>query len=265
MKNNIDKLSIKEISANIDAIYDADIEVFDEIGSTNDYLKEKAKKGDFSLSVAIADRQTSGKGRIGRKFYSPENCGIYMSFLLRPELLAEQSVNITAAAVVSVCETLEKFGVKDFGIKWVNDIFLDNKKVCGILTEGSINTETKAFDWIVLGIGINVYEPENGFDNEIADIAGYIFKKRKENLRNLICSEIINRIFYCCNRLNEKEYLDFYRKNSLVTGKKITVIKGEEKIPANAVEIDDNFRLIVEYTDGKKQALNSGEISIKLQ
>ncbi len=186
-----------------------------------------------------------------------------MSILSKPSLVASQSVLITAAAGVAVSEAIETVCNKSPEIKWVNDLMLDNKKICGILCEGAINTKSGILDYTVLGIGINLYKPENNFDEEIKDIAGYVTETETQGLKNRLISEIINRYFYYTNNLESKEFLDKYKKLSCVLGKEITVIKQNNK-KALALDIDDACRLKVKYPDGKTEYLSSGEISIKL-
>ena len=260
-----DILSKTEILHNLNMPQKFNIEIFDSIDSTNVYLKELAKKGEKSGTVIIADSQTCGHGRFDRKFHSPKNCGIYMSVLLKPDLAAEQSVLITAATAVAVCDAILALTDQTPQIKWVNDILLNGKKVCGILTEGAINHETLKFDWAVIGIGINVYEPDNSFDNEIKNIATSVLKEKQENFRNKLCAEIINRLTFFCENLENKDFFLAYKEYSAVINKKINVIKNNSIISsATALDIDDNCRLKVQYDDGSTEFLNSGEISIKL-
>ncbi len=242
-----------------------EVSVFDTVNSTNNLLKEMAKEQVTEGTVIIADSQTGGRGRYERKFFSPKGTGIYMSILLKPRLKAKDSVLITAAASVAVNEAVQKHCGKQTCIKWVNDLFLNGKKVCGILTEGSLNIETGGFNWAVLGIGINVYEPDNQFDKEIKDIAGAIEQKKQSNLRNRLCAEIINRFFYYYENLETKEFLASYRENSIVLGKEIAVIKNESNLKATALDIDNDCRLLVRYIDGSEEYLSSGEISIKIK
>ncbi len=241
------------------------ITVLEKIDSTNSYLKELAKQGESEGRVIIANSQTGGRGRYDRRFYSPENTGIYMSILLKPTLLAEKSVLITAAAAVAVCDAVEKICGKSASIKWVNDIFINGKKVCGILTEGSLNTETGGFNWAVLGLGINVYTPKNGFSPEIENIAGAVTERLEENLRNRLCAKILENFFNYYEKLEQKSFLESYRKKSCVIGKKIDVIKNEHVLGATALDIDDECRLAVKYENGKTEYLSSGEISIKIK
>ena len=140
-----------------------------EIDSTNRYLKELAATGAPEGTVVIANKQSAGRGRLGRSFFSPEEKGIYMSILLRPEIELERAVLITSMAAVAVARAVERVSTIPAQIKWVNDIFINRKKVCGILTEAGINTEKGSLDYAVLGIGVNVGSME--FPAELKEIA----------------------------------------------------------------------------------------------
>ncbi len=238
--------------------------VFNSIGSTNRYLKDLAKNGERENCIVISDSQTEGHGRFNRKFHSPKGTGIYMSILLKPCLRTEASVLITAAAAVAVCEAIETLSNKTPKIKWVNDILIDSKKVCGILTEGSVNMESGNLNWAVLGIGINAYTPESGFENDIKDIAAAVFENKKAGLRNLLTAEIINRFYAYFEALADKSFLAGYKRRLSVLGKEINVIKNGVSRSATAISLDDSCRLLVKYENDTKEYLNSGEISIKL-
>lgn len=241
------------------------ITVLEETDSTNSLLKDLAKLDAPEGTIIISNSQTCGKGRYNRKFYSPKNCGIYMSILLKPTLPATESVLITAAAATAVNEAVLKICSKETQIKWVNDLMLDGKKICGILTEGSLNAKTECFNWAILGIGVNVYEPKSGFDAEIKDIATAITTEVKPNLRNKLCAEIINCFFKYYKNLKNRAFLKAYRQKSCVLGKEVNVIKNQTNLEALALEIDNDCRLLVEYKNGEKGYLTSGEISIKLK
>lgn len=258
----IDILSSREIIKNVCSTQDINIKIFDEIDSTNIYLKDCAKNGE-KTGIIIADSQTAGHGRFQRKFYSPKGCGIYMSILLKPDLPAEQSVMLTVAAAVAVSDAITALTRLNPKIKWVNDILVDGKKVCGILTEGAINTQTLKFDWAIIGIGINVYVPEYGFDPDIKNIATALLKERQENFRNKLCAEIINRVFALSKNLKSKDIISKYKEYSCVLHQKINVIKNDISSPATALDIDDECQLKVRYEDNKTEFLNSGEISIR--
>ena len=261
MKQN-DILNKKEILEKLNN-KNAEIILLESIDSTNKYLKQISCES-TEWTTVIAENQTSGRGRYDRTFFSPENCGIYMSVLLKPKISADSAVLITAAAAVAVSDAIEKLSSKQTQIKWVNDILIGTKKVCGILCEGVLNTQSGCIDSVILGIGINVYTPENDFDDSIKNIAGAIFNEKIPDMRNLLIAEIINSFEKYYNELENRTFLEIYRSRSAVVGKNVTVLKGEEKIPAKAVSIDDNCRLEVEFKNLNREFLSSGEISIKL-
>lgn len=243
---------------------DYKIEVYESLDSTNALLKGRAQKGENEWTVVIADSQTCGRGRMTRKFYSPKNCGIYMSVLLKPTFPAEKAVLITAAAAVAVSEAIESLSGKETKIKWVNDVFIGNKKVCGILTEGGLNPGNMGFDWAVLGIGINVYTPENGFDDEITDIAAAVFEKRSADLRNRLTAMVLERFRHYYTELENKSFFPEYKKRMLFIGREINVIKGDSIKKARCLDLDSDCRLKVCYPDSTEEYLSSGEISVKL-
>lgn len=233
--------------------------------STNTIIKDRASQGEGEGLFVVAGEQTAGKGRLGRSFYSPNDTGIYMSLLLKPSIKPEDAVLITTATAVSVCEALEATGVENPQIKWVNDVYVKGKKVCGILTEGSFNPQKGCLDYVVLGVGIDVYEPEGGFPEDIKDIAGALFNEKREDLRNRVAAEFLNSFMKYYKNIEEKSHCSEYSRRCFVIGKNITVIKNGEKTPAKALGIDENCGLLVEYKDGEKAILNSGEISIRLE
>ncbi len=238
------------------------ITVLKSVDSTNAMLKKMAVVSP-EYTVIIADSQSQGRGRFTRKFHSPKNCGIYMSILLKPTLKAESSVLLTAAAAVAVSLVAEKFGGKKTHIKWVNDVLIDNKKICGILTEGSINITNGGFNWAVVGIGINAYEPENGFSRDIAEIAAPVFDTKAPENRNRLIAEVLNSFCDFYKNLKDKTFYNEYKSRMLTIGKPVTVIKNDVEKEAVCLDLDQNCRLLVEYKDGEKEYLSSGEISIK--
>ncbi len=238
------------------------IQVLDSTASTNTLLKEKACLGAAEGTVIIAKKQTAGRGRLTRSFCSPKE-GLYLSLLLRPAFEGIDAVLLTSAAAVAVCEAIEKLTDKKPVIKWVNDILINNKKVCGILTEGCFNTKINAFDYIVVGIGVNISPPKGGFADEIKDIAGTVLPSPTEGFKNRFAAEILNGFFAYYSKIESRLHINPYKKRSAVLGKKITVLK-ETPIQACALDIDESCRLLVEYPNGEREYLSSGEISIKL-
>ena len=234
---------------------------FDTLPSTNDTAKELGLRGEKENTVVIARAQTAGRGRIGRQFFSPDQSGIYMSILLRPTFSPDKSHLLTPAAAVAVAEAIDSVCGTDCKIKWVNDIYLNNKKVCGILTE---NTFSGDGFFSVIGIGINLFAPEGGFPEDIKDIAASILKGGSEEIRNRLIVEVIDRFnFYYKNLLN-KDFLRVYREKSNLIGKEVAYIKNGEEITATVLGIDENAALIVESC-GKTDTLFTGEVSVKIK
>lgn len=258
----MDILSPLKIKENLK--YDFDIKVFDEVDSTNNLIKQDAKCGAKEGLVIIADRQTGGHGRFSRKFYSPENCGIYMTLLLRPEFSPENAVLITAAAAVAVSLAIEKLSGKKTNIKWVNDVLIESKKVCGILTEGAIDIKSGKFDFAAVGIGINAYKPDNDFDAEIKNIACAVFDEKNENLRNRLIAEVLNIFWDYYKKLDSKTFYKEYKDRLCFLGQDVNILKNGEIISsAKCIDLDEDCRLLVEYENGEKEYLSSGEISIR--
>ena len=264
LSTNTDILSPQGIQKYLKQEYkNMDINVIPVIGSTNDLVREKANEGLEEGYVVISNEQTKGRGRYGRKFFSPSGTGLYMSILLRPKnYSASEAVKVTMIAAVALCEAIEEVSDEKAEIKWVNDIFIKGKKVCGILTEASYGLENGVLDYAVVGVGINVYRPEGGFPEEIKQTAGAIFDNTQDDLKNHLSASFINS-FMKYYLLQNDEFVEEYRKRSFVVGKKVMVIMGEDKREALVKGVDDDCRLIVEYDDGKIEYLSYGEISIK--
>lgn len=229
------------------------------VTSTNDVLKQAAALGAREGLVAIAEEQTAGKGRRGRAFFSPAGTGIYLSVLLRPQCAAAQSLWITTCAAVAVCEVLERHSKRAMQIKWVNDVFCGQKKVCGILTEACMDMESGGLSYAVLGIGINVLPPENGFPEEIGAIAAPVWTQ-KEVDRNAVVADVLQMFYQYYSKLEEKAYLQAYRERLMLKGKPVCVqIDGKCK-KGLALDVDDDFRLKVRLQDGRVAALSYGEL-----
>ncbi len=242
-----------------------DVEVHKTLTSTNTVLKERAAQGAYEGSVIIAEEQTAGRGRLGRSFYSPSETGVYFSILLRPDVRTADATLLTTAAAVAVAQAVETVTGTTAQIKWVNDIFCNGKKVCGILTEGSFSMENGAMDYAVVGIGLNVTPPIGGFPENINSIAAAVCKTDQSapDVRARIVAEILKRFWHYYKKLSAKEYLADYKERSMIIGKDIDVISGDKIRIAHAIEIDDDCRLVVQFEDGSVEILSSGEISIR--
>lgn len=241
------------------------IESYESLESTNQTLKEYAKNGAPEGLVVIAQHQTCGRGRMGRKFFSPKGTGIYMSILLRPYTFAGDTVYITTAAAVAVCEAIETVAPVKAEIKWVNDIMVSGKKVCGILTEAGGGAFHDHTGYIIIGIGLNMTTPQGGFPEEISTIAGSVFKSDDFDLQSRyeLISEILEHLFCFYTIADKKSYMDEYKKRSMIIGKDIYVLRGNKKIRATALALDDECKLKVKFDSGSTEYLSSGEVSIR--
>lgn len=235
---------------------DIKIETVDIIDSTNDELKRRAEKGEGEISLLIAEEQTRGRGTKGRSFFSPEGTGIYMSLLLRPTYPPEECTLLTTMAAVSCAEAIERaVGLKP-QIKWVNDIYLDGKKVGGILTQAHLSKDCRGVEWAIVGIGVNLSEPEGGFPEEIKNIATALGKKGG-NLKNRLISEIVNEFVHYYRNLTKKEFIEGYSKRLLGLGEEITVKESGEEYKGTVIGIDDMCRLKIRLPDGEERLLGS--------
>ena len=237
--------------------------VTEETGSTNLTVRNAAENGEPEGLVLIADRQTAGRGRAGRRFFSPGGTGLYMSFLFRPEKEASSSLTVTTAAAVAVADAIETVSGREPEIKWVNDVLLDGKKVCGILTEGTIRPGTDRLSYAVLGIGINVTEPDGGFPPEIREIAGAVCRETVPGFRNRLAAAVIENVLSCCRNAPGEDIFERYRRRLALIGRPVTVMKpGACGRPATAMALDRAYRLLVGYGDGTEEWLDSGEVRL---
>ena len=235
------------------------IQYFETISSTNDYAKELARENCPENTVIIAEKQTRGRGRMGRTFFSPEKTGLYTSIIIRPSFKAEDALFITPATAVALNKVFEKLYGIETEIKWVNDIYKNGKKICGILTESAFKNDG-TLDYVIVGIGINLVKPENGFPDEISEIAGCVFDTPPENPEKL-CAEIISSVITACNDLSNKDFLNTYKSRQMLTGKRV-ILPSEEEV--TVLGVDDHCALIVKDRFGKTLTISSGDVSVKI-
>ena len=256
MKNLQNNLNIQEIQKNLK--YKHNIEIFDSIDSTNKYLKSKINEKNYG-TIVISNEQTNGYGKSNREFLSNKDIGIYMSILINPNCLIEESLKITILTSVAILSAIKSICNLDVKLKWVNDIILNDLKVGGILCESQINLNTNIIDNMIVGIGINVKEFE--FPPSLKNIATSIENNTNIKVsRNALISEIIN--FFDLYFIKKANYINLYRENSYVLGKDITVIQNDKQFYAKAIDIDDSGSLIVQEQE-KIIKLISSDISIR--
>ncbi|WP_455092816.1 biotin--[acetyl-CoA-carboxylase] ligase [Parvimonas micra] len=256
MKNLQNNLNIQEIQKNLK--YKHNIEIFDSIDSTNKYLKSKINEKNYG-TIVISNEQTNGYGKSNREFLSNKDIGIYMSILINPNCLIEESLKITILTSVAILSAIKSICNLDVKLKWVNDIILNDLKVGGILCESQINLNTNIIDNMIVGIGINVKEFE--FPPSLKNIATSIENNTNIKVsKNALISEIIN--FFDLYFIKKANYIDLYKENSYVLGKDITVIQNDKQFYAKAIDIDNNGSLIVQEQE-KIIKLISSDISIR--
>lgn len=237
------------------------IDVFKTIDSTNNFAKSLAQLGAEHGTTVISEVQTQGKGRMGRSFYSPLGMGIYMSVILRPKLSVEHSLLITSCAAVAVAEAIEKVSGVECKIKWVNDIYAGDKKLCGILTEASVNVEQGGLEYAIVGMGINVQNVT--FPKNVADIATSIKLETGENIsRSLLAAEVLNCLEEKLENITDKSFIEEYRRRSNLMGKRIAVTQGDNVYEASCTGIDEYGRLLIKLDNGEDKALSSGTIRL---
>ena len=234
------------------------VRVYETLDSTNQEAKRLLAAGEPCPMLLLAEEQTAGRGRRGRGFYSPAGEGLYMTLALQPRAALSQATLLTAAAAVAVAQAVEALTALACQIKWVNDVYLDGKKLCGILTEASGSFEADALSSVCAGIGVNVRTRD--FPEELAGRACSLWPLAVS--RNRLAAEIAVRLLNFAADLGARDFLEEYRRRSLVLGKAVTFTRGGGERRALAVGIGENGELIVRYDDGREEALNAGEVRL---
>ena len=233
--------------------------VFDTLDSTNAYAKSALKDGEKEDFLVVSREQTKGRGRFERKFYSPKDAGVYFSLVVTPNT-EEVFAFYTPICAIATADAVRSVCGKNALVKWVNDVYVDGKKCSGVLCEAT--SKNGEIDKVVMGIGVNLYEKNGGFDEEIKDKACAV-ADGVENAANRIVAAIVNEIRELIENFDKEYIVAKYRRLSMLIGKKIEVCKEENSSEkAIAVDIDENCGLIVRYEDGKEENLRIGEVKI---
>ncbi len=262
-KNELNENDLRRALAN-EGLRDEDISlaVYGVTDSTNQRAKEYAEKCNTPTPVVlIADCQSAGRGRLGRSFLSKGGAGIYMSLLVFPELMAHDAVRLTAYAAVAAARAIEALTPLKTGIKWVNDIYVGEKKLAGILTEGNVNPDG-TLKYAVIGIGINTHKTDRG---ELAGIATDIesecgMRIDRARLAARIAKELLSRL----DGLLDSSIVEEYRSRSMLIGRRVRVIKASEEYDALVTDITDTCELAVQR-EGATEVLSTGEVSLKIR
>ncbi len=237
-----------------------DVIYFDSIPSTNTEAKTRQDSGKATLFVA--DSQTGGRGRLGRSFQSPSGCGLYMSLLLYPNLSLSDAGYLTALAAVAICSVIEEMTPLEPKIKWVNDIYIGERKLCGILTEGSALPFSDKMKYAVVGVGLNVTRGvREGVENIATDIESECGMRLD---RCELAARITRKILELIGENNRNMVLDGYRERCFLVSRRVKVLTSSEEYYATVLGVGDDFELLVEREDGTKTSLITGEVTLKL-
>ncbi len=242
------------------------IQIYSVLDSTNTELKRQAREGACHGTTILAEQQTAGKGRMGRSFYSPASTGIYMSMLIKPDMAGTDVVLLTTATSVAVCRALQKVLGVDSQIKWVNDIYVAGRKVCGILAEAVTDSTLGKIDSVIIGVGINVSTEE--FPEELQGVAGSVGGCGKAS-RNQLVAAVLKEFWDIYEHLTERLFMQEYRSRSNVIGKEVRFLENEVWCEAKALDIDNNGGLVVECVEEngehRQRTLHTGEITLRVK
>ena len=243
----------------------AHFQFFPSIGSTNDHLRTLARAGAPEGTVLVADHQTGGHGRRGRSFHSPKGVGIYMSILLRPKCLPKELLHLTCAAGSAMCDAVEAAAGFRPGIKWTNDLVFCKRKLGGILTELGFTPQGEV-DYAIIGIGINCCQHKEDFPEEIRAMAGSLaMAAGREIERAKVAAAMMEALHTMSENLlvGKEAILNQYRRDCITVHQEVVLVRGEEKRYGYAVDIDAEGALVVRFSDGKTEPVNSGEVSVR--
>lgn len=252
-----DVIFIDEIKKELHPFYQ-NIHYYDEVTSTNLLMKT----GDYQQGdIIISNSQTNGRGRNGRSFHSPKQKGIYLSFLLKPQLTIYDSLKITACCAVALIKAIQKNYDLSPTIKWVNDIMLDDLKIAGILCEATLEMNTAQIENMIIGVGLNVHHYE--MPDDLANIAGCIEDKSSTFIqRQKIIIDFLNIFYDDYSQLSQLSFLETYRKASYILHQDILVYENNTTYPAYVSAINDDASLTI-IVDNQERILQSGEVSIR--
>ena len=237
---------------------------FNTIDSTNTHAKKMAAQGAPHGTVLIADKQTGGRGRMGRSFHSPAGSGIYLSMLLRPGCSAKELMHLTCATAVAAADGIQAATGLRPGIKWTNDLVVGQKKLGGILTELSLDGNGNV-EYAVIGIGINCNQSAEDFPEEIRQIATslQLCTGKAIDRATVIAQILVALQEMSVNLQNPVATLNRYRADCITIGQEISLVRGDDIRHGKALDVDNEGALIVEFADGTKQTVNSGEVSVR--
>ncbi len=242
-----------------------DLRCLDEIDSTNSYLKREALAGAPHGTVAVANCQSAGRGRMTRSFQSPPGKGVYLSVLLRPQLPPGELMGVTGMAAVAVCRAVERAAGVRPKIKWTNDLVLNGRKLCGILTELALEGETQMTQSLVIGAGVNASHTAEDFGPQVAEMATSLVQKGYAVSRPALAAAMVEEFYRLSESLGGdiREWVDAYRRDCVTLGRRVRLLWAERQTEADALDIDGEFGLVVRLPDGRETTVRTGEVSVR--
>ena len=267
LESSPDRLSSGELAGALSSCtVGSNLICLDCIDSTNNYAKQLAGEGAPHGTVILTEQQTGGRGRLGKSFSSPAGKGLYLSVLLRPDLPPTEVINLTAWTAVAICDAIEECAGLRPGIKWTNDLICNSKKLCGILTEMSLETESGQLQYVVIGVGLNVSQTEADWGEELSPIAISLEQALGRSVRR---ADLAAAVIRCLDRMvqdfptQKNDYLARYRADCVTTGHEVRLIQKGESRTAFAESIDDEFALVVRWPDGTLETITAGDVSVR--
>ncbi len=238
------------------------VEVAAQLGSTSTRARELADQGAPHGTLVIADSQTQGRGRQGRSFASPAGTGLYLSLVLRGAG-TEQTAQLTCAAAVAVRRAVERTTGVALGIKWVNDLYREGRKCCGILAEAVHGGPGPGY--LVLGVGLNLLPPREGWPPELEQIAGSVLEAGAAVDRCEVAAAVAQELLQGYQALPDPQMMEEYRRWSIMPGRQIQILQNGKSWPALAQDITPQGHLQVLLPDGTTQLLSFGEVSVHFE
>lgn len=242
------------------------LQVLTETDSTNTQAKRLAASGAPHGTVVLADRQTGGRGRLGRSFHSPGGMGIYLSVILRPHCPPQSLMHLTCAVAVAMCRAVAAVTGVEPGVKWINDLVVGKKKLAGILTELSLDSAAGEVAYAVVGVGINCCQTEADFPPELQGTATSLALASGQDVdRNALAAAMIAELYAMSEALltRQTETMAAYRQLCVTLGNQVSLHRFEEVRHGYALDVDEEGALVVEFPDGHRESVSAGEVSVR--
>ncbi len=266
LQSSPDHITLTELSVLLPEERIQNIEYFQSIHSTNTYCSLRAQQGAEQGLIILADHQSAGKGRLGRSFHSPEHCGIYCSYLMRPKTPPVDTSFMTAWVAVAVIRAIVEVYDVQPSIKWVNDILLNHRKIGGILTEMSIEPESGHIQHLIVGVGLNVLHQSSDFPEDLQSIASSLWLETGKKIpRATLTAALIQSLDRLCADWpgEAPAYFQQYREHCISLGREVQVLRQGIRSRGHAIDIDESFGLIIEFPNGSRETVRSGEVQVR--